>query len=231
MKKKYEHLSILFDKFAEELSKGEIPSPGEWFMILEEAKKLKKKRLDEEAAERDRIRREEEKKKHEKLMSEITSMDLPASWSNPYAGAEAAAGVIAQSAADGLIISIHNLGRVDIEYISMICGQSCKEVITALKGSIIQNSDTWQECFYKGWETADSYLSGNLMRKYRDAGKANKKYAGYFSDNLAAIKAVMPPACSHEDIYITLGSPWVPSKIIDEFIKHLFGDSGSLQVQ
>ena len=213
------------EALAEELSKGEIPSRFEWLQILEEAEKLKGKRLKEEAAERRRIKLEEEKKKHERLMSEITSMDLPLEWSNTYAGTEAAAGIAVQSAADGLIVSIHNLGRVDIEYISMICGQSCKEVISALKGSLFQNPDTWQECFYKGWETADNYLSGNLMRKYRAADKANTKYSGYFSDNLSAIKAVLPPACSYKDIYITLGSPWVPVKIIDEFIKYLFGDS------
>jgi len=209
---------------AEELSRGKIPSLREWMQILKLAERLKEKRLKEEAAERDRIRCEEEKKKHEKLISEITSMDLPVSWDNPYAGTEAAAGISVQSAPDGLIMSIHNLGRVDIEYIALICGQSYKEVITTLKGSIFQNPDTWQECFYKGWETADSYLSGNLMHKYHEAEKANKKYADYFFDNLAAIKAVLPPACSHEDIYITLGSPWVPPGIIDLFMEHLFGE-------
>ena len=215
--------SIDLEALAQELSKGEIPSHIEWLKILKNAEKIRKKRMEEEEAERRRIQLEEEKKKHEALMSEITSMDLPLEWANSYAGTEAAAGIVSQSAADALILSIHNLGRVDIEYISMICGQSCKEVITALKGSLFQNPDTWQECFYKGWETADTYLSGNLMRKYRTAEKANEKYTGYFSDNLTAIKAVLPPACSYKDIYISPGSPWVPPEIIDEFIEYLFG--------
>ena len=163
------------EALAEELSKGKIPSHIEWLQILKKAEKLREKREEEAAAERERMRIEGEKKKHEDLMSEITRMDLPLEWSNAYAGAETTAGLVAQSAADGLILSIHNLGQVDIEYISMVCGQSCKDVITALKGSIIQNPDTWEECFYKGWETADNYLSGNLMRKYRSAEKANEK--------------------------------------------------------
>ena len=36
---------------------------------------------------------------------------------------------------------------------------------------------------------------------------------------------MLPPAVATEDIYITLGSPWVPADIIDEFIKYLFGEA------
>ena len=217
--------TIDMEALAEELSKGTIPSHQKWIKILERAEEIKEKRIREELAELERIRLEEEKKKHEKIMSELTNMDLPLEWNNPYTGTEAAAGVFAQNAADGLILSIHNLGKVDIEYISMICGQSCKHVINALKGSIFQNPETWQECFYKGWESSDNYLSGNLIRKYRIAEKANEKYPGIFYLNLASIRAILPPACSYKDIYITLGSPWVPPKIIDEFIEYLFGKS------
>ena len=35
---------------------------------------------------------------------------------------------------------------------------------------------------------------------------------------------MLPPTVAAKDIYITLGSPWVPADIIDDFIIHLFGD-------
>ena len=62
------------------------------------------------------------------------------------------------------------------------------------------------------------------MRKWKAASEANREYNGYFEDNIKAIEKVLPPTAAAKDIYITLGSPWVPADIIDEFIIHLFGD-------
>lgn len=118
-------------------------------------------------------------------------------------------------------MSLSNLARVDIEYISSITGEDYKTVISALKGSIYQNPETWDECFYKGWETSEEYLSGNLMRKWKKADEANKIYHDYFKDNIVAIEKVLPGTISTKDIYITLGSPWVPADIIDDFITHI----------
>ena len=163
----------------------------------------------------------------EKRIEEITCMNLPLDWENRFAKDSRATGVICGSIADGLVLSLNNLGRVDIEYISQITGKDCKTVISALKGSIFQNPDKWEECFYKGWETSDEYLSGNLIRKRKSALAANKKYNGYFAENIEAIDNVLPPIVPTSDVYITLGSPWVPTDIIDDFIEHLFGNPRS----
>ncbi|MGN1104075.1 MAG: helicase-related protein [Candidatus Coproplasma sp.] len=153
---------------------------------------------------------------------EVTSMDLPLDWQNAFAGDERTQGVHAESISDALIMSLCNLARVDIEYISSITGEDYKTVICALKGAIYQNPETWGECFYKGWETAEEYLSGNIMRKWHAAQKANREYKGYFDDNIRALTKVLPNAVSKDDIYITLGSPWVPVDIIDDFVSHIF---------
>lgn len=154
----------------------------------------------------------------------VTSMDLPLDWSNTFSYDERTAGIFAENAAEGLVLSINNLGRVDIEYISQITGLSLKNVISELNGSIFQNPDIWNECFYKGWETADEYLSGRVLEKLKTAKEADKKYKGYFRNNVSALKKVVPKKISADDIYVTLGSPWVPPDIIDDFIKHLLGD-------
>ena len=156
-------------------------------------------------------------------VKEVTSMELPLDWENVFDGDERVQGIHVESISDGLIMSLSNLGHVDIEYISSITGEDYKTIISTLKGSIYQNPNTWGECFFKGWETAEEYLSGNLMRKWQDAKTANKEYDGYFTDNVKAIERVFPNAVATEDIYITLGSPWVPTDIIDDFIEHLFG--------
>lgn len=166
----------------------------------------------------------EEKAQKEAHVREVTCMDLPLDWENVFNRDVRTQGVHADSISDGLVYSLSNLGRVDIEYISSITGEDYKTVIGALKGSIYQNPETWGECFYKGWETSEEYLSGNMMRKWKAAKEADKEYNGYFADNIKAIEKVLPPTVATKDIYVTLGSPWVPADIIDDFIEHLLGD-------
>lgn len=191
------------------------------------------KRTAEKHEENERRRREkeelerkarDEKEKKEAHIREVTCMDLPLDWENAFNQDVRTQGIHADSISDGLIFSLSNLGRVDIEYISSITGEDYKTIIGALKGSIYQNPETWDECFYKGWETSEEYLSGNMMRKWKAAKEADKEYDGYFADNVKAIEKVLPPTVATKDIYVTLGSPWVPADIIDDFIEHLLGD-------
>ncbi len=182
-----------------------------------------KKRQQEEHERRESEIREAKERK-EAHIREVTCMDLPLDWNNIFNSDVRTQGVHADSIPDALIMSLNTLGKVDIEYISSVSGADYKTVISTLKGSIYQNPLTWNECFYQGWETAEEYLSGNLMRKWNAANEANKEYNGYFSDNIKAIENVLPPTVAAKDIYITLGSPWVPADIIDDFIIYLFGD-------
>ena len=151
-------------------------------------------------------------------------MDLPLDWGSVFGTDKSTAGEHFDSIPDALVHCICTHGEVDIEYISAVTGEDCKIVIETLKGSIYQNPDKWGEVYYKGWEMAEEYLSGNLMRKWQAANEANKKYNGYFKDNLRAIEKVLPPSVATKDIYITLGSPWVPADIIDDFMMELFGN-------
>ena len=168
----------------------------------------------------DAIRRE----KHDAHVLEVTSMDLPMDWDNPFDTDIRTVDVQADSIADGLVYSLNNLGRVDIEYISSITGEDYKTVICTLKGSIYQNPQKWKECFYKGWETAEEYLSGDVADKLETAIKADKEYNGYFRDNITALKAVVADMAEESDIYAALGSPWIPTDVIDDFIEHICGD-------
>ena len=175
-------------------------------------------------------REEEERARQEAHINQVTSMELPLDWENAFSGDPRAQGLHTDSISDALILSLSNLARVDIEYISSITGRDYKTVIETLKGSIYQNPETWGECFYKGWETAEEYLSGNLVRKWRAAKDADATYKGYFKDNVVAIERVLPKSVATKDIYVTLGSPWVPADIIDDFITHILKlKGGALQ--
>ena len=199
----------------------------EIIQYLERARKKAQKqeeemRLQREKEEAERKAREAEEQKAAHIQ-EVTCMDLPLDWNNLFNSDERTRGVHVDSIPDALIHSLTTLGSVDIEFMSAITGEDYKTVISTLKGSIYQNPETWGECFYKGWETAEEYLSGNLMRKWKAAKAANEEYNGYFQDNLKAIERVLPPTVASKDIYVTLGSPWVPADVIDDFIIHLFG--------
>ena len=150
-----------------------------------------------------------------------SDVDLDMDWSSLISPACAEPSDRAESVSDGLIMSLTQLGRVDIEYIAGLTSKTRPQVISELKGSIYQNPDTWDECYYKGWETAEEYLSGNLMRKRRVAQAASIKYHGRFDDNVRAIEKELPPTVGARDIYVTLGSPWIPTGIIDDFITHI----------
>ena len=199
--------------------------------MIRELSRLKKKAMRREKEEAEREAREEEERRAREAearrathIQEVTSMDLPLDWENLFNADARTQGVHTDSIPDALILSLTTLGRVDVEYMSAVTGEDYKTVISALKGAIYQNPDTWDECFYKGWETAEEYLSGNLMRKWKAAKAANEAYDGYFSDNLEAIEKVLPANVAAKDIYVTLGSPWVPADVIDDFILHLFGN-------
>ena len=195
--------------------------------LEEEAKKTRKEM---EAAEKRRqaaARRAEarRRKKEQEHIESVTRMDLPMDYVNSFT-ADDRADISCETVSDGLMLSLDTLGMVDIEFISSVTGRDMKTVIERLRGSICQNPLYWNEVFYKGWETADEYLSGNLMNKYQTAKQANEKYNGYFQNNVTALEGILNPDISVDEIYVTLGSPWVPTDVIDDFIAYMaFGES------
>ena len=124
------------------------------------------------------------------------------------------------SVPDALIHSLSECGRVDIEFIAHSSGKEPEDVIAELGNAIYQNPETWDQQPYQGWETADEYLSGNLMRKLK---AAESEKSGRFKRNIRAIKNALPPMVAAEKIYVTIGSPWVPTDVIDDFIVQMLG--------
>ena len=157
----------------------------------------------------------------------LTSLTVPEGYVGPYAGDERAEGIFCEDVSEALGVCLDRLGRVDIEFIAQITGRALPETVNALKGQIFCDPEKWNECWYKGWVTAAEYLSGNMIKRYNSARAAEKKYGGFFSDNVRAAEAALPPPLEVKDIYATLGSPWIPPEIIDDFIVYLFGPSNS----
>ncbi|MBQ2737867.1 MAG: hypothetical protein IJF38_04200, partial [Clostridia bacterium] len=154
---------------------------------------------------------------------ELLSLDWDEAFGNAPEDEGAAEG--SMSIEDAFIACLNRYASVDIEYISRLCGEDMRTVISALEGSgaIYQNPLKWEECYYLGYESADEYLSGNILEKLRAAKEANEKHGGYFARNITALKKVLPKKMHSDEIYVTIGSPWLPAEIIDQFIQHLLG--------
>ena len=189
---------------------------------LEEENRRKQEEERRRKQEEERRLEEEKRRKERERISRITSMELDLDWENAFDTDPEVQGIHTESISDGLILSLTNLGRVDIEYIASVSGRTLKEVIEQLRGAIYQNPETWGECFYQGWETAEAYLSGNVLQKWAAAMAGNIKYHGYFAQNVEALRPLLPKTMAAEDIYVTIGSPWIPADIIDDFIRYLF---------
>lgn len=122
-----------------------------------------------------------------------------------------------ENAKDALVVSMNQVGRVDMDRMIRLSGLSEPQIIKDLAGLIYLNPRT------ESWETSDKYLSGNVKLKLSIAEVA----AGLdpkFRPNVDALLAIQPPDIDPVDISVQLGSTWVPPEVVDDFVQHLLGD-------
>ncbi len=89
------------------------------------------------------------------------------------------------------------------------------EITAELKGAVYLNPENHK------WETADEYLSGNVRKKLSAAKKAAAENSEY-AENVDALEKAMPDRIEAGDIQAKLGSPWIDSKYIEEFMFEIF---------
>ncbi|HEY6612774.1 MAG TPA: PLxRFG domain-containing protein [Pseudomonas sp.] len=127
----------------------------------------------------------------------------------------------AGSAADALVISLSETGRVNMERIAQLRGLSVEEAAAELQAGdkplVFLDPET------KTWETADAYLSGQVRRKLNAAKLAMMPL------NIAALEAVQPEPWTAENVTVMLGSTWVPEKVYSDFLTHLTGGNASVR--
>lgn len=146
--KEFEQLSI-FDILQMPNDAGKELSSDDLTAAIEKLQEWQARARHREKVEQEQRERKlrEEQEKQEAHISEVTCMDLLLDWENLFNSDERAQGVHVDSHSDALVMSLNTLGKVDIEYMSSITGMEYKDVIGALRGSIYQNPQTWDECF------------------------------------------------------------------------------------
>ena len=131
----------------------------------------------------------------------------------------------ADSAKEGLLFSLNELGKVDTDYIARLTSTSKLEVVLELqKEALIFRDPVADE-----WQTQDEYLSGNVKEKLAIAQAAAIENS-QFTLNVEALQDVQPEPLLPGDIDVRLGSVWVPSADVEAFAYDLLGIEDGLSI-
>jgi N12 class adenine-specific DNA methylase len=114
------------------------------------------------------------------------------------------------TAAEALAISLNETGRIHWPTMARLTGREPKQLQRELDSLAYRNPEG-------DWETADAYLSGNVRDKLKAAEAASAIDPSY-RRNALALKAVQPPDLLPGDISARLGSAWIPTSDIRDFI-------------
>lgn len=126
----------------------------------------------------------------------------------------------ADSIGDALAVSINSSGSIDLPAIASLLGRDRTDTDAVQRqlldaGLVYLNRDG-------ELETPDTYLSGNVRAKLRDAEALAEGNPDY-RRNVEALKKVIPPDVEPEDIRVNLGASWIPDAVYQDFIREELG--------
>ncbi|MFT4152245.1 Eco57I restriction-modification methylase domain-containing protein [Parafilimonas sp.] len=119
---------------------------------------------------------------------------------------------------EALAHSLNDTGKVDIGFISAAMGSEENEVIPLLGNHVYLNPASDE------WETADQYLSGNVVEKLRQAERIHNQFPDnpQYKRSAEAIAKVQPERIPFELLDFNLGERWIPTSYYEQFATHLF---------
>ena len=131
------------------------------------------------------------------------------------------------TAAEALAVSIGERACVDLGFMASLMGGGDKipQIVEDLKGVIFKDPATGPfdmdgSDWYKGWQTADEYLSGDVRKKLEKARAAAEKYPE-FAVNVAALEQVQPKDLTAAEIDVRVGVDWIDPKYYTQFLFEL----------
>lgn len=152
----------------------------------------------------------------------------------------------AETAKDGLIIALNEVGRVDIPFIADLTEKDPSMVVKELHGLIYCNPETLD------YETADQFLSGNVKKKLAKAKEIRDRlndatpetlhhvhallsegaierltdqdaWLDEITRSITALEGIQPADIDAIDISVQLISTWLPEQDIRAFIREHLG--------
>ena len=123
------------------------------------------------------------------------------------------------TASEALAVSMGEKARVDMEYMCSLTGKTEEEIYQELKGVIFLNpmygyggSDEQK------YLMADEYLSGNVREKLAWAKNSAEVYPEDYKINVEALEKVQPKDLTASEIFVQLGTTWLPEEIAQQFM-------------
>ncbi len=124
---------------------------------------------------------------------------------------------------EALQISKNEHGKVDIAYIEELTKKDYDTVINELGTAVFRNPVIVNpEDKYSGFETAEEYLSGKVVKKLEIAKEYARDYPDMgYEKNIVALGQVQPEKINASDISIRIGTSWVDSDYYKQFLYEL----------
>lgn len=128
----------------------------------------------------------------------------------------------ADTAQDALTYSMNENACVDMAYMQNLTGKTEKELYMELQGLIFRNpSYDAADPDSHAYLPADEYLSGNVRKKLTIAEDAARTDVGY-TLNVERLQAAQPQWLEAADIFVRLGTTWIPTEYYEQFAKETF---------
>jgi len=119
-----------------------------------------------------------------------------------------------ETASEALAISLNETGVINWPRMKQVTGRTARLLQSELGPLVYRNPEGGN------WETADSYLSGNVRTKLSIARNAAELDPGY-QRNISALESVQPADLQPGDIEARLGSSWIPTTDIRDFVAEM----------
>ena len=121
---------------------------------------------------------------------------------------------------EALTVSISERATIDMEYMQNLVGKTEEEIYNDLQGIIFLNPLYSETNGQDKYLNADEYLSGNVREKLNIVKQLVDIHPEY-NINVIALEKVQPQDLSASEISVRLGSTWIPSKYVEQFVHEL----------
>ena len=123
------------------------------------------------------------------------------------------------TASEALAVSMGEKAYVDMEYMCSLTGKTEQEIYEELKGVIFLNPMYgYGNSTERKYLMADEYLSGNVREKLSWAKKSAEVYPDDYNINVEALEKVQPKDLTASEIFVQLGTTWLPEEIAQQFM-------------
>ena len=123
------------------------------------------------------------------------------------------------TASEALAVSMGEKAHIDMEYMCELTGKSEEEIYQDLKGVIFLNPMYgYGDSDEAKYLMADEYLSGNVREKLAWAKRSAEVYPDDYKINVEALEKVQPADLTASEIFVQLGTTWLPEEIVQQFI-------------